>query len=308
MIRTLMRILLIIIAVLMILLGSNSAVSAFIAIRNIDKVPDEGEHYTVNNTRIFVRNFGSGDPMLIIHGLSSSGFTFIEIAELLSAERKVYLLDLPGLGLSGISVNCDYSIISMARTISELIVLLGVSSIDLMGHGFGGEIALTIAREYPQSVRSVIVVNPSIPASNPPLPEWLLSKKRLSKMLLKHVFGTYPFERSVAGQKYHNTDSFDSERFLLEFSLSYWTSSDTIIDYYHSNKDYAPEEQNTIRRPVLIIQGAEDTLSPTDRSQELNTILRNSMLVVMDNCAHFPMYENQSAFLNHVKSFLRSVR
>ena len=306
--KILLKTFFIVLAALMILLGANSAVSALIASRHIRNVPFDGAHYNLNGLRIFVRSFGEGSPLVILHDFSDSGLTHIQIAQKLSEDQRVFIVDLPGLGYSEFSSHYDFSIPGIADVIMELIDHFTTSQIDLLGHGAGGLIALKLAQEYPGSIRSVVAVNTPMTLDTPPLPEWLLSKRSLSELVLKHIYNTYLLEKSSAMRAYFNTDAFDAERFLMEYSLSYWVSPEITFDYYHMNKDYVPEGLETIRTPVLLIQGDRASDSSVEGANEMNITLRNSVLVIMENCGRYPMYENQPVFLNHIRSFLRSVR
>ncbi len=295
-------------ALAMIFLGANSAVSAFIASRNIGIVHSEGTYYELDGTRLFVRELGEGRPLMIIHDFSDSGFTHFQIAQMLSEGRSVYLVDLPGLGFSGLPADEDFRISNIANTLKKLLEELRIGEVDLLGHSSGGLVALSLAQQHPGLVRSIVLVNTPISSTSIRLPDWLSSDRLFSRFVMKHIYRTYSLERSAAKKTYHNKDAFDSERFLMEYSLSYWVSTNTILRYYDQNRDHLPDGLREIRIPVLLVWGAHDVSAPLEEAHELNSSLRNSMLMVMDNCGRYPMYENQPAFINHVQSFLRSVR
>jgi proline iminopeptidase len=70
-------------------------------------------------------------------------------------------------------------------------------------------------------------------------------------------------------------------------------------------KHYDVRKQMTaFRRPVLIIQGRQDPM-PESTTIETRNALKNSTLIFLDECGHFPWIEQPRTFFNHVREFLK---
>jgi pimeloyl-ACP methyl ester carboxylesterase len=64
---------------------------------------------------------------------------------------------------------------------------------------------------------------------------------------------------------------------------------------------------NKIRRPTLIIWGAEDELIPLEAGRRLNTLIAGSRLVVFDKFGHAPQAEMPERFVGEVRGFVTSL-
>ncbi len=112
---------------------------------------------------LFVSNFGSGRPMLCLHGVESHGLRFVALAARLPGMR-VIAPDLPGHGRSS-----KVGPWTVERTIGELLPLLrdleGTDSPLLLGHSYGGLLAWELARaatEVGVPIGALVLVDPAI--------------------------------------------------------------------------------------------------------------------------------------------------
>jgi pimeloyl-ACP methyl ester carboxylesterase len=114
----------------------------------------------VADTRFLLREEGSGDgvPVLLLHGVPETSSCWREIAPALASGRRVLAPDLPGLGGSSYSGPYD-----AASVVAQLVALLEVEvpgqRVDVVGHDWGGSIALALAGIRPDLVRRLAVAN-----------------------------------------------------------------------------------------------------------------------------------------------------
>jgi pimeloyl-ACP methyl ester carboxylesterase len=100
---------------------------------------------------------GEGDPLLLLHGIPGSAYSWEEVGSHLSAHFKVIIPDLLGFGESDLPTN-DYYMESQARAIKGLLDCLGISKLFLAGHDFGGPVALTLMRLFPElEIRGLVL-------------------------------------------------------------------------------------------------------------------------------------------------------
>ncbi|MBC2593118.1 alpha/beta fold hydrolase [Ruficoccus amylovorans] len=105
------------------------------------------------------RYFGGAgnEPLIILHGLLGSSRNWITIGRALAEDYEVFALDLRNHGDSPHADTTTFE--EMAADVEETLLGLGLESAHLMGHSLGGKIAMHMAVNRPQRVRSLIVVD-----------------------------------------------------------------------------------------------------------------------------------------------------
>ncbi|HKZ18054.1 MAG TPA: alpha/beta fold hydrolase, partial [Geobacteraceae bacterium] len=90
---------------------------------------------------------GHGEvPLVFVHGFAASLVTWHDIRRLFPKDRfRLFLLDLKGFGFSSKPQDGGYSIFDQADIVIAFIKALGLSNTILIGHSFGGSIALQVA-------------------------------------------------------------------------------------------------------------------------------------------------------------------
>lgn len=114
----------------------------------------------VAETRFLVREHGSGDgtPVVLLHGVPETSSAWNEIAPGLASGRRVLCPDLPGLGGSAYSGPFDPQSV-VAQLMALLDQLAPGQRLDLVGHDWGGSLALAMVGAHPDRFRSLVVVN-----------------------------------------------------------------------------------------------------------------------------------------------------
>ena len=100
---------------------------------------------------------GSGEPLIILHGLFGSGKNWQSLARVFSRHFKVYTLDLRNHGQSFHHHEMSYAV--MAEDVYRLIRHLGIESCSLIGHSMGGKTAMLLTLEHPQLVSRLVVAD-----------------------------------------------------------------------------------------------------------------------------------------------------
>ena len=121
--------------------------------------PPPSQFAEIEGMRVHYRDEGSGPPLVLVHGTSSSLHTWDRWAALLSSHRRVVRLDLPGFGLTGPAPDRDYRAERYARVVAALMDRLGVARADVAGNSLGGRVALTFTLAHPERVRKLVLVD-----------------------------------------------------------------------------------------------------------------------------------------------------
>jgi haloacetate dehalogenase len=118
----------------------------------------------VDDTLFLVREWGEGDgtPVLLLHGTPQTSSVWRDVGPALAAQgRRVIAPDLPGLG--GSSYPGPFDIPSVTKQVVGLLEAeVGDRAVDVVGHDFGGTVALTLTGSFPARVRRLAVANTAL--------------------------------------------------------------------------------------------------------------------------------------------------
>lgn len=121
-----------------------------------------------NNGNINYTVKGEGDPIVLIHGFGLDSRIWEKQLDELSKTNKVITYDLRGFGKSSLPSG-KYS---HTEDLKELLKELNIENPEIVGHSFGGEIAVEYALKYPNEVSSLVLISPSIRGVRGETSEW----------------------------------------------------------------------------------------------------------------------------------------
>jgi pimeloyl-ACP methyl ester carboxylesterase len=122
-----------------------------------DKNPN-GSYADVNGIHLYYEIFGSGEPLILLHGGLGAIEMFGEMLNELATVRKVIAVDLQGHGRTA-DVDRPIRLETSAEDIAALIKHLGIKKTDVMGFSMGASVALWLAIQHPDVVRNLIVIS-----------------------------------------------------------------------------------------------------------------------------------------------------
>ena len=111
-----------------------------------------------DGTRIAWSRSGSGDPVMLVHGITESASSFDPVTERLASAHEVITLDLRGHGQSGAAPT--YDLASMAGDVLTVVEAAGVAAPHLVGHSLGGAVVTAAGAAAP--VASVVDIDQSL--------------------------------------------------------------------------------------------------------------------------------------------------
>ena len=116
-------------------------------------------HFTPT-PNIHFSDAGQGTPVVLLHGSASSGKQWRSLTDHLKGRFRVVAPDLPGYGRSVAPKKAPQTLADTAQSIAAVIDELG-EPVHLVGHSFGGAVALKIATLWPEKVRSLTLIEPA---------------------------------------------------------------------------------------------------------------------------------------------------
>jgi pimeloyl-ACP methyl ester carboxylesterase len=120
----------------------------------------------VIGVRLHYLHAGTGTPMFLIHGMIGSSANWRNNVEALAQNASVYAIDLLNMGKSQRVEGLDVSLKATANRIAAAMDSLGLAKADIVGHSYGGAIALMLAALHPRRVRRLILFAPANPYSH----------------------------------------------------------------------------------------------------------------------------------------------
>lgn len=205
-------------------------------------------------------------PIIFLHGWKGNHESFKNMIPYFNKEN-LYFLDLPGFGRS--RINKAYSLKDYAKLINDFIVECDLENPLIIGHSFGGRIALKLA-EY-KEYDTIVVSTPSFDRK---------SIKVRCKLLLNKLF-----KIKFPSNDYKNASYLEKE--TLKQALK-----DTRKLRFYKMKN------------ILIIHSKTDSTVSYKEAKKLKRKIKGSALIDIGTC-HFPYLENPFLFAQVVKSFVR---
>lgn len=234
---------------------------------------------------------GSDAPHLcFLHGLVGLNEHWEIVAKKASAFFPCTLLELPLLSLRGKDCSIDGAT-SITATFLEKHFGRPVT---LVGNSFGGHVALKLAVERKELVRSLVLAGSS----------GLLEKSYMKTIELRP---SREWLREKIGELFHDK-SFVTEADLdrAHAQLSTRDGARAMVKLSRSaRKDYMGEAIQKIDQPALLVWGREDIVTPPEAATEFERLLPNNRLVWLEQCGHAPMIEQPDPFAEAVVGFMR---
>ena len=127
----------------------------------IDTGSFEGSQVAVAGNTIYVRRYGEGPAILMVHGFPRTSLMWRHLAPQLAENHTVICADLRAYGRSGTPASTDdhipYSKRAMAKELVDVMMKLGFPSFTLIGHDRGGRVSYRMALDHPKSVERLAV-------------------------------------------------------------------------------------------------------------------------------------------------------
>ena len=119
----------------------------------------EYSHFAeIDGVRIHYQEKGTGIPLVLLHGFTSSTYSWKDVFAPLSKNFRVIAVDLKGFGFSG-KPDGDYSRPAQAMLVLHLLDYLKIEKAWLCGNSMGGEVSLNVALHNPTRVAGLILID-----------------------------------------------------------------------------------------------------------------------------------------------------
>ena len=235
------------------------------------------------NTDINYIDYGSGEnTIVLLHGWGQNIEMMRPVGDKLSKENRIIIVDLPGFGNSS-EPDTIWTIYDYAECINKLLNELNVDNPIMIGHSFGGKIALEYASKY--KTKKLVLFGS-------PFKKMILKLSTKTKIL--KFFKKVPIINKLEGFAKKHIGSTD-----------YKNASETMrkILVEHVNLDIT-EDVKKIKCPTIIIWGTLDKAVDIEIAYELEKLINDAAVITYEGCSHYAYLERLNQTVNIIKNFI----
>ncbi len=256
---------------------------------------------TSDDSPLDVVQMGKGRNLVLLHSLLSDHTAFDRIAPRLAAERRVWLVNLPGFRASA---PAGPGLEQMADRIAEQLPKLGLSGdADLLGNGFGGFVSVELAVRHGGLFDRLVLVDTG--AAIPPQGKgaFHVMAERVESGGMEAVLAT-ALQRMFPDDFLAEHPAIAEQRkaTLRAAKPEHFAAACRALARFDRRA-----ELGTIRNPTLVVVGLRDTATPPGLSYELAAGIPGAALLELAQCGHSPHIQDPEGFWQAIKPFLHLV-
>lgn len=247
------------------------------------------------------KKLGSGQPMVILHGLLGTLDNWITLGRQFSENFTVYLVDLRNHGLSPHSEEFTYD--AMMQDVMGLFEAEGIKKPILLGHSMGGKVAMNLALNSPESIEKLIVADIDAKAYHVQHEQIL---KGLNALPIDKISSRKDADDELA--KY--VDEFGIRQFLLKnldrpsdgFS---WKMNLPVITRDIEKVGIEIGKGQSVDLPSLFIRGVNSNYIKDENWTALKEKFPKAELKTIENAGHWLHAEKPEEFYKIVMDFVK---
>jgi pimeloyl-ACP methyl ester carboxylesterase len=234
----------------------------------------------VNGIEMYYAVYGSGDPVILLHGGLGHSDVWGNQIPAFAEHYKVIVADSRGHGRSTRTAE-PYSYSLMASDVTALMDHLKIDKAAIVGWSDGGIIGLDIAMNHPERVTKLFAfgANTNVAGLRPDIAE-------------NAVFSKYIENAGKDYERLSKTPK-DYDAFVTQIS-----------EMWATQPDYKPEQLAKITAPTVIADGEHDEAIRQEHNEEMARLIPGAKLVILPGVSHFAMWQNPEVFNKAVLDFL----
>ncbi|AEU09141.1 alpha/beta fold hydrolase [Blattabacterium sp. (Cryptocercus punctulatus) str. Cpu] len=233
---------------------------------------------------------GTGHPLILLHGLMGGLSNFNALLNFFP--EKGYQVIIPVLPLYKMPLFLT-NIYSLSKYIIHFLIEIGIENSTLIGNSLGGHIALIIAKKRIDLVHSLVLTGSSglfekaFGDAFPKRENYEYIKKKSQEVFYDPKIAT----KELVDEVFHIVN--DKKKgiktlYIAKSSMKYNMSKDLSV----------------IEKPICLIWGKQDPVTPPEVAKEFHRLLPHSELYWIDKCGHVPMMEHPKKFIKILEKWL----
>ena len=261
--------------------------------------------------KLAIQESGKGKPIVFIHGLGASSYTWHKIAPELAKTNRVIAIDLKGFGQSDKPLDNRYSIFDQAKLVEDFLKRSGLRGVTLVGHSYGGGVALAVALNQMDAgnrqIEKLVLID-SV-AYRQPLPFFfqVLRTPLIGELGMSLVPPEVQMTHALSIAYYKNEK-------VTEETVNHYASAlhseGGRHALFHTINSLDPEKAEEfshryrgLRTPALLLWCEHDKIVPLKFGKRLYNDLPDARIEVIEDCGHIPHEEQPDETLRAIQSF-----
>ena len=269
------------------------------------------------NIGIHVRELGDGPPLLLVHGLMTTSYSWRYVIEPLAKTRRVVAFDLPGCGRSDKPAGARYFAPALATFLVELVGALGLRGCDVVGNSMGGYLCVRAALADGGAFARLVDIH------SPGVPDWRyrVLGGALAMPGMRAALSWW-VRRAPQRWAHKNVHYFDESLKSLEEAAEYGDplagadGAGAFVSYLGDAfrpRDIAAFVAELARRreanepfpvPLLLLYSRKDPLVPPRVGEALHALVPSARLEWIEDTSHFMHVDTPDAVLRALAGFL----
>jgi proline iminopeptidase len=292
----------------------------------------DGRHeVTFNGVRHFYRVGGNAPsetpPVVFLHGGPGQGSEHFDVlaGPYMERELRVVYFDQRGSGYSERPASGDYALSTLVEDVEALRRTLGVPKVALVGHSFGGLLALEYAAKYPQNVSHIVFVAGLWDTDL----QCRLRARRLSELrpdvyarVARDTIGPDGKPQNHCGLEFNAFRGAEREAYntrlmfpdpavraridSVNAAKGVRNTGEMSRALFTGGREYQFRAYDRLTMPVLVVAGRHDGAAQPDGLRELARRLPNARYVEYERSGHYPYLDEPDRFAREVTGFVRS--
>lgn len=238
-----------------------------------------GKYAAINGIKLYYEIYGSGKPLILIHGNGDSIAGLAAQIKYFSRKYKVIVADSRGHGKSGLG-STPLNYIQMMEDLNKLLENLDIQQADIFGWSDGGILGLLLAIHHPDKINRLAIMGANLRPDESAIHSWV---QPLLETAVKHV--------DAMKAKKDTSENWDLQRQRLNLLMTQ-PSIDT-------------KSLHQIECPVLVIAGDRDVIK-AEHSIEIFQHLNNAHLAILPGQTHFAPVTDPTMFNALLGTFFES--
>ena len=260
------------------------------------RIPYEEKKVKVNDLEVNYKIAGEGPAVFILHGWGSSSDSWTEVQKIL-ADRgcQVVVLDLPGFGKTS-APSSIWGVEEYADFVHEFASQLSVEKFTLVGHSFGGQIAIQFAVMHPEKIDKLILVAAAGVRRTPGFAKKLVMAFAKLVSLLLYLIPFRELRTNVRNFFY-----------MAIRRRDYVRAQGIMRDVFQKviTQDLTAKFSK-IQAPTLIIWGDKDEMTPVQDAYLMDELIPDSKLEIVEGGKHALNFQMPDKLSEEIGGFLKA--
>ena len=262
--------------------------------------PSQQFHFSEDMQVNFEKSGNHGTAVIFLHGFGASLASWNEMRQVFPAkDYQLYFIDMKGFGYSSRPRDGKYSINDQAEIITQFIVKHNFTRVVLVGHSYGGGVALLTYLNFHKCpnnpINKMVLIDSAgytqtlpwfVSVLKTPVIDFLIlkfvSRNMRAEQTLKHLF----YDKSKVTK-----DKINQYSMFFDMEGSHYSFTQAAKQAMPKNHKEIIDQIKLIDIPTLIIWGRNDPIIPVNDAYKFQTDIQDSVIAVVEDCGHIPQEE-----------------